>query len=611
MAPILASFTGRNQFGGAGGSGMLTSGGTEYTNGEFTIKAFFYNSGSSENFTIDSAPPGSELEIVVIGGGGGGNGGYGSGGGGGGGCINYIPVMTAVSGHTHEILVGSGGPAGTGSADNTANDAATHGRRGANSTFTYAGSTTFTAGGGGGGNESFYYSSDFKDSDGNSGSGGGGGDWWPSQRGGGNATRAQAWSGGYRVGPLTAGGNGSMLYGFNGGSRDYEDGGHAQPHEGSGGGGAAGMPNTFGNTGSSASASSGGKGMYMPQYDFGSVGSPSGWFAGGGGGGHYYTGGGGGTRTNGTNVGGYFGGGGQGSHVSGGVSATGGVNNTGGGGGAGGYQSASANGNGPGGHGIVLVRYRTSGGKITKGEGDGSSSASPALSASHILAANPSASDGWYWIEAAGIVRQVWCDMSNGGWMAMSGCSTGETAHRHVADLVENAGYAPANISTTPAQTYNQGQQFINGLVRLGRQGGAALMNVNGNVRYFNITSSAEWAPLFTRRGTNWGSTDTQHTHPGNQWLKTAYTSWTNDSGNNGGGTFGGTTISWSGSSWGTFPYNMNSGDSLNFGYSIDPQYNTSYDHNGNAGTNWPGAHASGWSRAAAWWVRVSPNATA
>ena len=144
MAPILASFTGRNQFGGSGGSGMLTSGGTEYTNGDFTIKAFFYNSGSSENLTIDSAPPGSELEIVVIGGGGGGNGGYGSGGGGGAGAINYIPAMQAVSGHTHTILVGSGGPAGSGGADNTSNTAATHGRRGENSTFTYAGSTTFT-----------------------------------------------------------------------------------------------------------------------------------------------------------------------------------------------------------------------------------------------------------------------------------------------------------------------------------------------------------------------------------------------------------------------------------------------------------------------------------
>jgi hypothetical protein len=49
--------------------------------------------------------------------------------------------------------------------------------------------------------------------------------------------------------------------------------------------------------------------------------------------------------------------------------------------------------------------------------GLGSTSTTAASSAEEILEYNPQAQNGLYWINVSGTARQIWCDMTNGGWM--------------------------------------------------------------------------------------------------------------------------------------------------------------------------------------------------
>jgi hypothetical protein len=593
--PIIGSFSGATAYGRSGGRPAVTAfGGTIYTSGDYTIHAFTYNSGTAETFSVASVPPDTKAEIVVIGGGGAGGQGYNASGGGGAGGLTYMPPIVNLSnGNSWTITVGAGAAiTATGNHNDSSSTALSHGRPGENTTCVTTNNGTLTGGGGGGGNESYYYSSSFKDGLGNGGSGGGGGDWWSPQRGGGTASRAAAYAGGYRLGDLST--NGAYHYGNDGGSRDLEDGAHAGPHEGSGGGGATGQPTAYGEPYDSSTPAAGGRGLYLPQYDVSGLGSPNGYFAGGGGGGS--NGSYGSVQTN-DGYGGYYGGGGLGRRGTG--DATAGVDGTGGGGGGGAYTTG-----GKGGNGIVLIRYKTTGGAFDS-YGNGSAQNRAARSASHILAANPSATSGFYWIESYGVAKQVYCDMTNegGGWMLMSCCGTDIPYCLHVLDNPWNESFNVADIGTLPAsgQGCNMGQLFIDGLVRRARGGGFARFNINGNLRYFPTNSTSEWAPVKHRSGNNFQGLE--HNHPGNQWLKSCYTAYTADTGSNGAGTISGTNVTWGSSTWGTFPYNMSGNDGNNFGYSIDTYYASRHLQIGDS--RYLSAHASGWNRAASLWLKI------
>jgi hypothetical protein len=304
----------------------------------------------SSTFTVTNPGNIGQVECLVVGGGGGGGGGYGAAGGGGAGGLVYHANKAFAAG-SYNVVVGAGGVAGGGYTTSTADpNSAQHGRQGGNSIL-----DNIVANGGGGGTMAFYSISNFR----NGGSGGGAGDYYQSN----------SWIGGSRTQPFMSGGG--MGYGFPGGSRGpggeqgpitYEsrndDGGHASPHEGAGGGGAGGTSIN----GNSSRASDGGLGRNYPQFAL--YGSPLGWFAGGGGGGYHNN-----TanpRTNSQFTGGWWGGGGSGAlennNVNRAVGLKGnpGIANTGGGGGGGGNVNnvnIPNNGGGAGASGVVIIGY--------------------------------------------------------------------------------------------------------------------------------------------------------------------------------------------------------------------------------------------------------------
>jgi hypothetical protein len=280
----------------------FANGGTVSTVIENGINYRVHTFTSSGTLTVLSA---GIVEVLSVAGGGGGSGNfYDDGAGGGGGGLIYNTDYTVTTGNK-TVTVGSGGVASSGGA----------GGNGNNSVF-----DNLTAIGGGGGAP--------HRSPGVSGGSGGGG-------GGSFVGDGQSNAGGSALQPGSAsGGKGNR--GGNGGIGDVISGGGGYPGSAGGGGaGQQGFPPTGGGT------NEGGKGGDGAQISIN--GTPT-----------YYAGGGGGVRNG---VGG-LGGGGTASYGRDGSPAGGGGVNTGGGGGGGRAFTGETGVPGPGGSGIVIVRYR-------------------------------------------------------------------------------------------------------------------------------------------------------------------------------------------------------------------------------------------------------------
>lgn len=343
---------------------LFSTGGTITTDSTWRYHTF--TGAGSYTFTASSA---GDVEVLVVAGGGSGHNGNVAGSGGGGGVV--FRGQYAVSAGVTSVTVGAGG--------------ATAGIAGGNSTF----GTLTALGGGAGVQEGLTTGIPATANNGGSGSGGGyspgANDYTVGSSGTpGNATQPGSASGGF---------------GYKGGRGARQNLDHN-----TGGGGGAGTP---GADGYYQLLRGGRGGTGRP---FNTSGTKT-YYAGGGGGATWISGV---LAENGGRGGGGRGGYNGSSATDSGVAGT---PNTGGGGGA--ESNGSSN---PGGSGIVIVRYPL---KPTYWSGGtGSSSTSPAFSAQAILAANPSATDGVYWIRPKGYngsAFQVHCAFNSGNaWMRVA-----------------------------------------------------------------------------------------------------------------------------------------------------------------------------------------------
>lgn len=111
MSPLLTGFA----FGGSSGSGIVASGGTKTTDGNYSVHTFT----SSGTFTVTANPNNESFDILCIGGGAGGNAGYDftnppgfarpGNGGGGGGVMFDVRKLSATS---YTVTVGAAGTGG-------------------------------------------------------------------------------------------------------------------------------------------------------------------------------------------------------------------------------------------------------------------------------------------------------------------------------------------------------------------------------------------------------------------------------------------------------------------------------------------------------------------
>ena len=424
-----ASGFGSTSSGGGSVPSINASGGDstgEYDADGFTWKYHKFTTTGNSTFTVSSAGDGAKLDFFMVGGGGGGAGGhdsdwFGGGGGGAGGVV--LKADHDVTTGSFTVTVGSGGSAGAASALASGNST-NGGSGGGSSAFGY------TAAGGGNGGVSSNTDYDLR-----GGCGGGSGS---------NATYDSNTSGGsgqtYYADAQSYGSDGGR--GFSSGSNPY----------GAGGGGALGVGGNIrqidGNSsgGTERGGGHGGEGLLL------NLDGTNRYYACGGGGG-------GAGDTDGSNSGGKGGQGWQdGPAYDGnrggtigninGVAGDNGTGNGGGGGCGGASGTAPPNpGNGAtGGSGCVIIRYKIADlGKIS----DGSSSANYAESAEAILAANPSATSGVYWVKPywyTGSPFQVYCNMTTdgGGWMMLA--YGGHTTNINGGGNVGNQKLVPFNV---------------------------------------------------------------------------------------------------------------------------------------------------------------------
>jgi hypothetical protein len=253
---------------------------------------------------------------------------------------------------------------------------------------------------------------------------------------------------------------------------------------------------------------------------------------------------------------------------------------------------------------------------------DGSTSTLAARSALDIKGITGTTTNGFYYIKPEGYTGnaiQVFCDMANdgGGWMLMSAVGT-DVFWSHVDDAAYNV---PFNANSTAVNgggktssgwAGNCGQAFIDALVVANRQSSIARFNIHDSGTtwrsyFFPTDANARWYDIYNRSSTvdNSSTCDaTRKSLAGNQWLRSCYYGYTADSGNGGAGTVSGTNVTQGSSCWGTFPYNMDTGDAYgeNWGYSIAPNYQATFT---NRNTEYMSCHSNGWNRAGNFWFKA------
>ena len=295
--------------------------------------------------------------------------------------------------------------------------------------------------------------------------------------------------GGAGAGGATDSGNGRPGGSGGGGSHPYSGTRQAglQPTSASGG---------FGNAGGNCTPSSpewggGGGGGAGEQGEDGSA--PRGGYGGDGkmfdisGINRFYAGGGAGANCNNPNNNIQPGGLGGGGYAAGTIPGGNGADGFGGGGGGAGYPNRNA---GRGGNGVVIIRYPVSDMDNTIGQ----SSSNPAISSAAILAANPSASDGLYWIKPplwSGSAQQIYCWMSAGGWMLVASNN--------------------ASSSTIPGGTSRHSSSYF-----LDRSGVLGTPDPNSDYIIGSIINNLHWTSC---RVLGWGKGSTNGTYSWNSAL--------------------------------------------------------------------------------------------
>ena len=259
----------------------------------------------------------------------------------------------------------------------------------------------------------------------------------------------------------------------------------------------------------------------------------------------------------------------------------------------------------------------TIGHRESSGGGDlGLTANNPAYSAWEIKNANPSATDGYYWIQPqynSQPAKELWCDMTNqgGGWQLLSYIGAGSTWTVHWQDSAtssESNAEPKFNANSSTMQSTNQGSDTWGNMGRLYIQacviaarspGGVACYRIqySGSTYvnfYHSVLSDADYLPALPHRDEHNSFSDNLS---GNNWYRTCHDGLTLDSGNGGAGTPSGTQGSYAYHRWGILPNNLHNGMShYNWGYSISPN------HSGN--TSYPACHNGGWNKYGNFWFK-------
>ena len=251
---------------------------------------------------------------------------------------------------------------------------------------------------------------------------------------------------------------------------------------------------------------------------------------------------------------------------------------------------------------------------------NGSTADLAAPSATYLMTTFGITTSGYYWIKPTGwtgAARYMYCDMTTdgGAWMLLGWTSANNGAHTYIGDAntwADTGGTANGGVSTFGALpnisgSRGHGQPFIDSMVTNYRTSGFVMgwyIGNNAAKYYFNPNSTARWLTENSNGNGRNGTFTSNHGVAGNQWLKSCRNAYSTSGQNGAGSASGGTAISWGGSTWGVFPYNMSNNWSPNWGSAITSNYLSS-----NSRGTYPSAHQDGWGQASTYWIKLSDEA--